>query len=92
MKEQIRSLILSLGADVCGFARTGRFADAPAGYRRAEVFSRGRRPVCNFPLFIPEYTDSPVTEWIKCFYPKALQKKNLWEPLKTRNARRSANN
>jgi hypothetical protein len=39
MKEQIRSLIMSLGTDVCGFARIDRFADAPQGYKPTDIFS-----------------------------------------------------
>ncbi len=31
MKEQIRELILSFGADVCGFANIDRFDNAPSG-------------------------------------------------------------
>jgi hypothetical protein len=38
MKERIRNLILSLGADVCGFARIDRFADAPVGYKPTDIF------------------------------------------------------
>ncbi|MBN1777930.1 MAG: epoxyqueuosine reductase [Clostridiales bacterium] len=38
MKEEIRALALSLGADVCGFAETGRFADAPAGFSPLDVY------------------------------------------------------
>jgi epoxyqueuosine reductase QueG len=52
MKEQIRSLILSLGADVCGFARTGRFADAPAGYRPADIFPACRSAI-SFGIALP---------------------------------------
>ena len=32
MKETIRAMALSMGADVCGFAEIERFADAPQGF------------------------------------------------------------
>lgn len=39
MKEQIRKLILSLGADVCGVAGIERFSEAPAGFSPKDMFS-----------------------------------------------------
>lgn len=41
MKETIRQLVLSLGADVCGFAAVERFHDAPAGFSPKDVW-----PLC----------------------------------------------
>ncbi|ABX43496.1 epoxyqueuosine reductase [Lachnoclostridium phytofermentans] len=38
MKEQIRDCILSLGADVCGFASVDRFSNAPKGFRPLDIF------------------------------------------------------
>jgi len=38
MKEEIRELALSLGADVCGFAEIGRFADVPDGFSPLDVY------------------------------------------------------
>lgn len=38
MKETIRELALSMGADVCGFAGIERFADAPAGFSPLDVY------------------------------------------------------
>lgn len=38
MKEEIRSLALSMGADVCGFADIGRFKDVPEGFSPDDVY------------------------------------------------------
>lgn len=38
MKEAIRQMMLSLGADVCGFASMERFQDAPAGFSPTDVW------------------------------------------------------
>lgn len=40
MKETIRELVLSLGAEVCGFAAVDRFCDAPAGFHPTDVFAQ----------------------------------------------------
>ncbi|HPF87316.1 MAG TPA: epoxyqueuosine reductase [Candidatus Limiplasma sp.] len=42
MKESIRSLALSMGADVCGFADIDRFADAPGGFSPVDLFAQCR--------------------------------------------------
>lgn len=39
MKEAIREWILARGADACGFAAVGRFADAPAGFSPCDLFA-----------------------------------------------------
>ncbi len=39
MKEAIRELALSLGADVCGFAGIERFAHAPQGFSPLDVYA-----------------------------------------------------
>jgi len=39
IKEQIRELILSLGADVCGFANVDSFDKAPSGFKPRDIFS-----------------------------------------------------
>jgi epoxyqueuosine reductase QueG len=52
MKEQIRNLIMSLGADVCGFARIDRFADAPQGYKPTDIFP-DCRSVISFGIALP---------------------------------------
>jgi epoxyqueuosine reductase QueG len=53
MKETIRSLVLELGADVCGFAQVDRFIDAPAGFHPADLFSRCRTVIA-LGLAIPD--------------------------------------
>ena len=45
MKESIRSLVLSLGADVCGFAAIDRFHGAPAGYAPTDLYPACRSAV-----------------------------------------------
>ncbi len=39
MKETIRELALTLGADVCGFAGIDRFADSPEGFSPLDVYA-----------------------------------------------------
>jgi epoxyqueuosine reductase QueG len=39
MKEKIRSIFLSLGADICGFANIDRFSEAPAGFSPSDVYT-----------------------------------------------------
>lgn len=39
MKNNIRSMILGLGAEVCGFATAQDFADAPQGFRPTDIFA-----------------------------------------------------
>ena len=38
MKNQIKELILNLGADVCGVANIDRFSEAPAGFHPRDIF------------------------------------------------------
>jgi epoxyqueuosine reductase QueG len=38
-KEDIRNLIKSFGADICGFAHVDRFNDAPEGFHPKDIFS-----------------------------------------------------
>ncbi|MGE5391578.1 MAG: hypothetical protein ACM3PE_11010 [Deltaproteobacteria bacterium] len=38
MKNALTSVILGLGADVCGFAAAKDLADAPEGFRPKDVF------------------------------------------------------
>lgn len=38
MKKQIRDYVLSMGADVCGFANIDRFADSPKGFHPKDIF------------------------------------------------------
>lgn len=37
MKEQIREIVLSYGADLCGFADIDRFSNAPDGFHPANI-------------------------------------------------------
>ncbi|SHJ65118.1 hypothetical protein SAMN02745975_02564 [Geosporobacter subterraneus DSM 17957] len=39
MKNQIKEIILNLGADVCGVANIDRFSEAPAGFHPRNIFS-----------------------------------------------------
>jgi epoxyqueuosine reductase QueG len=38
LKEDIRNLIKSFGADICGFAHNDRFDDAPEGFQPKDIF------------------------------------------------------
>lgn len=38
MKSQIKELILSLGADVCGVSNVDRFSEAPEGFHPRDIF------------------------------------------------------
>ena len=39
IKETIREKILALGADICGFGKTERFAGAPEGFRPTDLYA-----------------------------------------------------
>lgn len=53
MKETIRQMILSLGADVCGFAALERFRDAPTGFSPVDVWP-ACRTVIAFGVALPK--------------------------------------
>ncbi len=53
VKGEIRSLILGLGADVCGFAEAWRFDGAPEGFHPADVFPAFRTAII-FGVALPE--------------------------------------
>ena len=53
MKEQIKDLILSLGADVCGFANIARFSGAPAGFHPKDIFP-DCKSVIEFGIALPK--------------------------------------
>jgi len=53
MKESIRSLVLELGADVCGFAQVDRFLEAPTGFHPVDLFKPCRTAIV-FGLAIPD--------------------------------------
>lgn len=38
MKEGIRELVLSYGADLCGFANINQFDKAPSGFHPKDLF------------------------------------------------------
>lgn len=37
MKEQIREMVLSCGADLCGIANIDRFDDFPTGFKPTDI-------------------------------------------------------
>lgn len=51
-QEIIRNLILSLGADVCGFANISRFKDAPYGFNPTDIY-QGCKSVISFGIALP---------------------------------------
>ncbi|MFH1513819.1 MAG: epoxyqueuosine reductase [Bacillota bacterium] len=53
MKETIRELALSLGADVCGFAAIDRFADTPEGFSPLDLYA-GCKTVIVIGLILPK--------------------------------------
>ena len=53
MKEDIRALTLSLGADVCGFAAIDRFACAPEGFSPSDI-DPACRSVIAFGIALPK--------------------------------------
>jgi epoxyqueuosine reductase QueG len=64
--KQVKALVRSLGADLCGIAGIDRFADAPKGYHPLDVFPLCRSVIsfaCRFPvgtLFSPSH--APYTK------------------------------
>jgi len=52
-KEQIRKLMLSLGADVCGFANIDRFTSAPSGFQPMDIFP-DCQSVISFGMALPK--------------------------------------
>jgi epoxyqueuosine reductase QueG len=53
MKEQIRELIKSLGADVCGFAHIERLDNAPKGFHPTDIFM-DCKSVISFGIALPK--------------------------------------
>ncbi|MDR3309063.1 MAG: hypothetical protein LBS80_03830 [Tannerella sp.] len=53
IKEQIRELILSLGADVCGFAHVDSFDKAPSGFKPRDIFS-DCQSIISFGMALPK--------------------------------------
>jgi len=42
MEDKIKQFVLRTGADLCGIADTGRFADSPAGFHPRDIFAECR--------------------------------------------------
>jgi len=53
MKEQIRELVLSFGADLCGFASTDRFHNAPLGFNPVDIYP-DCKSVISFAVALPQ--------------------------------------
>lgn len=51
-KETIRNRLLSLGADVCGFANISRFSDSPTGFNPIDIYSECKT-VISFGVALP---------------------------------------
>lgn len=51
--EEVKSIVRSLGADLCGIASLDRFEDAPEGFHPSDVFPACKSVVsfaCRFPV------------------------------------------
>lgn len=46
MKECIREIVLSCGADLCGFADVERFSEAPEGFRPTDIYADCKSVIC----------------------------------------------
>lgn len=53
MKEKIREIVMSCGADLCGFAGIDRFGDAPDGFHPRDVF-QDCKTVISFAVALPK--------------------------------------
>jgi len=53
MKEQIRTIVLSFGADLCGFASIDRFDNAPKGFRPIDIYP-DCKSVISFGIALPQ--------------------------------------
>lgn len=52
MKEQIRKIIISYGADLCGFADISRFTGTPPGYSPCDIYP-GCKSAISFAVALP---------------------------------------
>jgi len=52
-KERIRKMVLSSGADLCGFASIDRFDEAPKGFNPTDIF-RDCKTVISFAVALPQ--------------------------------------
>lgn len=53
MKEQIREIVLSYGADLCGFANIDRFDKAPLGFKPNDIYP-DCKSVISFAIALPQ--------------------------------------
>jgi epoxyqueuosine reductase QueG len=53
MKEEIRSIVLSYGADLCGFAGIDRFDNAPSGFKPTDIYP-DCKSVISFAIALPK--------------------------------------
>ena len=53
MKEQIREIVLSYGADICGFANIDRFNHVPYGYKPSDIYADCKSVVA-FAVVLPQ--------------------------------------
>ncbi len=53
MKEQIRKIVLSTGADLCGFANIERFDNAPVGYHPTDIYPKCKS-VISYGIALPK--------------------------------------
>lgn len=72
--KEVKEIMLSMGADLCGIAGMDRFEDAPEGYRPLDVFPQCKSVIsfgCRFPvgtLLCPSHT--PYTRVRNSITPK----------------------
>ena len=53
MKEHIRELVSSCGADLCGFANIDRFHHVPCGYKPSDIYADCKSVVA-FAVALPQ--------------------------------------
>jgi len=60
MKDNIRSMILGLGADVCGFASASDMAGAPEGFRPTDIYAKCQSVIV-FGIALPKWSRNSST-------------------------------
>lgn len=90
MKNQIKELVLSFGADVCGVANVDRFSGAPAGFHPRDIFP-DCKSVIVFGIALPKgltkveprliyghfnYGTCPEVDWVALKTAKEIER--LW--------------
>lgn len=53
VKEQIREIVLSYGADLCGFANIDRFDNAPSGFKPTDIYCNCKS-VISYAVALPQ--------------------------------------